>query len=74
MAKEGKTPKVEQRSVTEEDLSMLTYYWEKAEDLDRFACLPEIKQDLKRNYPATWKAWKQYKKAKEILSTCLRFY
>lgn len=60
------------RKVTETDIEMLKYFWERCEDLERYASFEDIKSDLMENYPHIIAAWSNYKQSKVILEQLLK--
>lgn len=60
------------RKATEDDLQTLQYFWERHEDIERYAAFEDIKQDLSENYPFILAAWSNYKNSKEIFERLLK--
>lgn len=48
------------RKVTDNDVNMLIYFWEKKEDITVYSEYPQIENDLKDNYPWILKSIKKY--------------
>jgi len=62
---------MKKRKATDEDLSMLRYFWEEKGDIECYCDFGEIKEDLKKNHPHIWKAWKKHKESIKVLNKIL---
>lgn len=49
--------------LTEEDISMLKYFWEEKQDIERYSKFEKIKPILEEKYPHILKCWNDYKHA-----------
>lgn len=61
-----------QRKITEDDISVLKYFWFEKGRLDGNSSFDQVKEDLKKSHPEIWKAWKDYKKSKEIFNNIMK--
>ncbi len=59
------------RKVTDEDLTMLKFFWDKFKDLEVYTCFGDIKADLKKNHYEIWGAWRTYKRSVKVLDKLL---
>lgn len=57
-------------STREDQISMLTYFWQEKGDLERWVGFDREK--LGREFPAVLKAWDDYKASEAVLSAVIR--
>ena len=57
----------EKNELTEEDISMLKYFWEEKGDIERYTAFKELKPIIQEHHPELLKAWSDYKASIKIM-------
>jgi len=59
------------RTLTEEDINSLKYFWQETGDLERLSTFEALKPILEKENPKVIKAWNNYKSSESILDAII---
>ena len=62
----------EDYKLTDEDKSLIRYFWEEKGDITRFGSWEKVKPALRREFPEILKAWEDLNTAKRTLSRLVK--